>query len=84
MNPATDGPTVDHSSASASAHLPVIAGYAIRGELGRGGMGLVYEAEQVGLNRLVALKTIRSGEFASPLAVARFRHGIAQELVFAA
>ncbi len=42
------------------------AGYEIKRLLGRGGMGVVYEARQVRLNRPVALKMIRSGVHASP------------------
>jgi serine/threonine-protein kinase len=41
--------------------------------LGKGGMGVVYEAEQIGLKRRVALKMILAGEFASPAEVHRFR-----------
>jgi len=52
---------------------PTVPGYEILGELGRGGMGVVYRAKQLGLNRHVALKMILSGAHAAPQQLVRFR-----------
>ncbi|MGI9240902.1 MAG: WD40 repeat domain-containing serine/threonine protein kinase, partial [Verrucomicrobiales bacterium] len=47
--------------------------YELLEEIGRGGMGRVFRAQQVSLNRDVALKVISTGTFATPAMVASFR-----------
>ncbi len=65
-DPAREGPPVESLRHA-------VPGYEILSELGRGGMGVVYLARQVGLNRPVALKMILSGEHAGTSERDRFR-----------
>jgi WD40 repeat protein len=60
-------------AARGDADWPAVPGYQILGELGRGGMGVVYRAQQLALPRTVALKMIRTGTHAGPRDLARFR-----------
>ena len=49
--------------------------YELLGEIGRGGMGVVYKARQKSLDRILALKMIRTGEDAGEAERKRFHRG---------
>ena len=66
----TSGPN-DRSSGSAIGS--VIGDYELKEEIGRGGMGVVYRATQISLQRTVALKMIPNAAFASTQDLARLR-----------
>jgi formylglycine-generating enzyme required for sulfatase activity/tRNA A-37 threonylcarbamoyl transferase component Bud32 len=76
-----DGPTADPRSWSVSAvgvavaspgTLPDIPGYAVEAEIARGGMGVVYRARHLRLNRPAAIKMIIGGRYHDPTARVRF------------
>ena len=66
------GPTRPAATAEARA-LPAVPGYEVEAVLGRGGMGVVFRARHLRLNRVVALKMILAGAYAGPHERDRFQ-----------
>jgi serine/threonine protein kinase len=72
--PAGDSPrAASFTPAAVASEPPAVPGFEILGELGRGGMSVVYKARQVALRRTVALKMVLNGAHAGPRELARFR-----------
>jgi eukaryotic-like serine/threonine-protein kinase len=71
-------PTATPATSAAATYPPAAPGerqigkYRVKGELGRGGMGAVYLAEQPGLGREVAIKELILSPSADPTALMRF------------
>ena len=66
------GPPLPGTTSPAPPAERRIGKYIVKGELGRGGMGAVYLAEQPGLGREVAIKELIQSAVADPVALKRF------------
>ena len=87
LGPLLDSPDPEVPAASTTADPPADVGrfslntavvryfgdYELIEEIGRGGMGIVYRARQVSLNRFVAVKMLLHGEFSDEAFVRRFK-----------
>ena len=75
LQQAAGGIAGEQRSGPAGGGLPFgqLGDYQILGEIGRGGMGIVYEARQISLDRRVALKVLPLAGLLDPKQIARFQ-----------
>ena len=68
-----DSDVLNSASSSTAPPLNRFSDYELIHEISRGGMGVVYKARQISLNRMVAVKMILNARFNDPQFVQRFR-----------
>jgi WD40 repeat protein/serine/threonine protein kinase/tetratricopeptide (TPR) repeat protein len=69
----SSGPRQQAHAAAAAPRLSQLGDYQILREVGRGGMGVVYEAQQLSLGRHVAIKVLPSRALLDPRQLGRFQ-----------
>src|SRR5262245_31619964 len=68
-----DQATLTHIQSIGPTAIPEFPGYEVVRELGRGGMGVVYEVRQLDPPRVVALKALPTARLRTPVERVRFR-----------
>jgi len=69
-------PPPDRLSAAGGKPGQVLPGFEVLEEINRGGMGVIYKARQLGLNRIVALKVLSPDHTRHPEALRRFQREV--------